>query len=71
MSVLLELEESGIEVVEKRLAFIREVSTKLTQEEVTSSLVLRENRRSKSVEPDKFRTMKRFSIARARSMERG
>ena len=71
MSVLLKLEESGIHVVEKRLAFIREVSTKLTQEEVTSSLVLRENRRSKSVEPDKFRTAKRFSIARARSMERG
>ena len=69
--MLLELEESGIQAVEKRLAFIREASTRLTQEEVTSSNVLRESRRSKSVEPDKFRTAKRFSIARARSMERG
>ena len=71
MTVLLELDEDGIKAVEKRLAFIREVSTKLTQEEVISSHVLKENRRSKSVEPEKFRTAKRFSIARARSMERG
>ena len=68
-SVLLELSRDGVESVNQKLTYMREVSTRLTLEEVQDSQELRDTRRAKSVDPERFKTAKRFSIARARSIE--
>ena len=68
-SVLLELSADGVDSVKQKLTYMKDVSTRLIVEEVYTSQELRDSRRAKSVDPERFRTAKRFSIARARSSE--
>ena len=78
VSVLLELNLTGKEAVNRKLSFIKKKSQLLTQDLISSSTSLRSEKRvaqlrSKSVDPDQreqYATAKRFSLARARSQQK-
>ena len=78
VSVLIELNVTGKDAVNRKLSFIKRNSQLLTQELISSSTSLRSEKRvaqlrSKSVDPDQreqYATAKRFSLARARSQQK-
>jgi phosphatidylserine/phosphatidylglycerophosphate/cardiolipin synthase-like enzyme len=72
-SVLLFLNETGLTAYDDKLRYLQRQGQPFTETEEARGRQNRDNRRVKSVPPaeDRYRTAKKYSIARARSASRG
>ena len=73
LSVLLHLDEAGVNAYDIKLTYILEKAAKLTQKDIDAGQKVRDLRANSVPASERYRTAKRFSIAtsRQRSLSRG